>query len=104
MHYRINNHAVCVSCGRRSDGLGVGKPGKIGWLCFECGPELAKKALFMSQKELDSLEKLIVCKIADEAGGDLNVPAVEAPAFIGWVLKRFAEVIRAHLDEGNSPF
>jgi ribosomal protein L37AE/L43A len=102
---RLNNSHVCFCCSRRSDALAVGKPSKLAWYCQECGPDLAKKALSMQEKDLDTLEKFCVVKVAEEAGeGDVTITAAELPSFISWAVKSFAETMRKHLDEGGAPF
>lgn len=101
---RLNNPESCICCARRTDGLAVGKPGKLAWYCQDCGPDLARVALAMKQRDFDSLEKLAAEKVADAAGGDVNVPAAELPAFIAWAVKEFADTMRKHLESGEAPF
>ena len=107
MTSRLNNPESCICCARRADGLAVGKPGKLGWYCEQCTPELARIALDMAlqrPKELDSLEKLAAEKVAEQIGGDATIPAAELPAFVAWTVKEFAEVMRKNMESGAAPF
>jgi len=107
---RINNSQSCIVCARRADGLAVGFQGrrrhkdqKLGWYCTECGPSSARSAL--SMKNMDDVEQRACLKVAEEAGGDLVIPAAELPAFIAWCVKEFAENMRRDIEEeGGAPF
>lgn len=100
---RINNSHSCIACARRSDGLAVGNPKRLGWFCTECGPDLARKALYM--RNLDSVEQRVCEKVAEQAGAEpLTLNPQELPAFIAWAVKEFAETMRKDLDEGGAPF
>ena len=103
---RINNPEACIVCARRAAGLAVGFQGrrniKLGWYCTECGPSNARSAL--SMKNMDDVEQRACLKVAEEAGGDLVIPAAELPAFIAWCVKSFAENMRRDIEEGGAPF
>ncbi|MFK4647197.1 ribosomal protein L37AE/L43A [Bradyrhizobium ottawaense] len=100
---RLNNSHACIACARRSDGLAVGRPQKLGWFCLECGPDIARKALYM--KNLDAVEQRACEKVAAEAGQEpITIAPSELPAFIAWAVKEFAETMRKDLDEGGAPF
>jgi hypothetical protein len=103
---RINNPQSCIACARHSSGMAAGKQGWLGWFCDECGPVLARKVLFM--KDLDSFETAACRKVAAEIysnhEGDLLITRDELPAFIGWVVKEFAECMRKQVEDGEAPF
>jgi ribosomal protein L37AE/L43A len=100
---RLNNSHACIACARRSDGLAVGRPQKLGWYCVECGPNIAAKALYM--KNLDAVEQRACEKVAAEAGQEpITLAPEELPAFIAWAVKSFAETMRKDLDQGGAPF
>lgn len=102
---RINNPESCICCSRRADGLAVGKPNKLGWFCHECGPDLARVALTMKQRDLDSFEKLAIEKMTAQIDGDVTLPPSELPAFIAWCIKEFADTMRKMIEtEGAAPF
>jgi len=58
----------------------------------------------MQNRDLDTLEKLAAEKVAEQAGGDISIPANELPAFIAWAVKSFADTMREHLENGGAPF
>jgi hypothetical protein len=103
---RINNPQSCIVCVRHSAGLAVGLPKKLGWYCEDCWPSLARKALYM--KNLDGFELEACHKVAGEINrdneGNLLIAPEELPAFIGWVVKRFSEVMRKSVEDGEAPF
>lgn len=102
---RLNNSHSCFVCARRTDALAVGRPDRLAWYCNDCGPELARKALYMKARDLDSLEKLVAVKVAEEAGEQpITIDPTELPAFISWAVKSFADTMRKHLEEGGAPF
>jgi len=101
----VNNPEACICCGRRADGIAVGRPGKLGWYCHECGPELARIALHMLTRDWDAIEKRAAEGIAAQIGGDLEtVPATELPAFVLWVVAQFSESMRKQIETGEAPF
>lgn len=106
MHNRINNPHVCISCGRRSDGLAVGRPGRLGWYCLECNVDLARIALEMAgSKNLDAVEQRACLKVAEGCGDDaVTLSPQELPAFIAFVVKSFADTMRKDMEEGGAPF
>lgn len=100
---RINNSESCLVCGRRSDGMAVGEPGspwsppRLGWYCNECGPVTAWKVVFMDPRKLDTIEKRVAIKLAEDichAGEPFEIPAEEMPQFISWLIQEFAEAMR----------
>jgi hypothetical protein len=102
---RINNPEACICCGRRADGLAVGRPGKLAWYCLECGPDLARIAMNMMTRDWDAIEKRAAEGIAQEIGGDLEgVPAAELPGFVLWVIEKFSESMRKQVETGQPPF
>jgi hypothetical protein len=102
---RINNPEVCVCCSRRADGLAVGRPQRLAWYCNECGPDLARIALQMAQRNMDTLEQRVCIKVAEECGEEpLTIPPNELPAFIAFVVKSFADSMRKELESGGAPF
>jgi hypothetical protein len=104
MPSRVNNSEACICCSRRADGLAVGQPSKLGWYCKDCGPDLAKIALALHARQFDAVEKRAACAIAEAAGGPIDVPAQEAPAFILWVVEQFADRMRKDMASGAPPF
>jgi hypothetical protein len=104
MTSRINNPESCICCARRPDGLAVGHPQKLGWYCLECGPDMAKIALAMTTRTFDAVEKRAAERVAHEAGGAIEVPAAEAPAFVLWVVEQFSTSMRKEIEEGGGPF
>ena len=58
----------------------------------------------MENRNLDAVEQRACLKVAEEAGGDIQVPAAELPAFIAWAVKQFADTMRKDLEEGGAPF
>ena len=107
---RLNNPESCICCGRRADGLAVGRPGKLGFYCIECGPDMAKVALALlasSGRPLDGVEQRVLERLAGEAvSGEesLTVPAAELPAFLAWAVKSFATGMRDEIAAGGPPF
>jgi ribosomal protein L37AE/L43A len=104
MTSRINNPESCICCARRADGVAVGRPEKLAWYCLECGPEMAKIALAMHTRAFDALEKSAALAVANDAGGAIEVPDTEAPAFILWVVEQFAQNMRKQIADGGAPF
>lgn len=105
MTSRINNPESCICCARRTDGLAVGRPGRLGWYCNDCGPDLARIALQMQNRNFDSLEQRIAEQVAAKAGSDpLTIEPAELPAFISWAVKEFADTIRKEVETGGAPF
>ncbi len=101
---RINNSESCICCARRADGVAVGKPGKLGFYCNDCGPDMAKIALAMHTRQFDDVEKRAAQAVAAAAGGAIEVPITESPAFILWVVEQFAENMRRDMESGAPPF
>jgi hypothetical protein len=102
---RINNPQSCIVCARHSSGMAAGKQGWLGWFCDECGPVLARKALFV--KDLDSFEISACQKVAAEIADDdehVLIQREDLTEFISWVIKRFAEVMRKTVEDGEAPF
>jgi ribosomal protein L37AE/L43A len=107
VHHRVNNPEACICCGRRADGLAVGRPGRLGWYCAECTPELARIALTMATsnpRHFDTIELKAAELVAEAAGGDISMPAAELPAFVSWAVKEFAEQMRKMMEAGAAPF
>ena len=104
MTSRVNNPEACICCGRRSDGIAVGKPGKLGWFCNDCGAPMAKSALALHTREFDAIEKRAAEAVATAAGGAIEVPMAEGPAFILWVVENFALSMRKQIESGSPPF
>lgn len=104
MTKQICNWDVCICCGRRSDNLAVGTQKKFGAYCFECGPDMAKIALALYARDFDAVEKRAAMAVAEAAGGPIEVPAEEAPAFILWVIENYAENMRKQFEAGAPPF
>ncbi|MFG1340387.1 hypothetical protein [Xanthobacter autotrophicus] len=100
----INNEWVCIVCRRQADSIAVGRPGRLGWLCEECGPERAKDA-YMMQREFYKYERRALEKVrAELMEGDLVVPDTELINFLEWLINTFGEKIREELDSGKPPF
>jgi len=94
---RINNDEACVVCARRSDGVAVGQPGRLGWYCFECGPVNAWKVVYMDPRDLDTVEQRACLKVAEilcHGNEPLEISAAEVPAFLAYVIKEFARAMR----------
>lgn len=105
MTTRVNNPESCIACARRANGLAVGNPKKLGWYCADCGPDIARTALQMQTRNLDSLEQRTCLKVAEQAGAEpLTLTPQELPAFIAWAVKSFADTMRKDLEEGGAPF
>jgi ribosomal protein L37AE/L43A len=105
MNSRTNNPEACIVCARRSDGLAVGRPERLGWYCKQCGPSNARTALYM--KNMDDVEQRACLKVAEAASNgteNLNMTSAELPAFISWCVKEFAENMRRDIDGGGPPF
>lgn len=105
-HARLNNPESCIACARRSDGFAIGYPkrgkvpSRLGWYCNECGPVTAWKAFYMVPENMDREEQATCLAIANDLcpeGTPLEVPANELPAFLAWVVKEFANVMRERL-------
>jgi hypothetical protein len=103
---RLNNPDSCICCARRTDGLAVGRPPKLAWYCSDCGPDLARIALQMQNRNLDAVEQRACLKVAEECSGAeaLTIQAAELPAFISFVVKQFADTMRKDLEAGGAPF
>jgi hypothetical protein len=101
---RINNSESCLCCSRRADGLAVGHPGKLAWYCNQCGPNMAKIALALHERQFDAVEKRAALAVAEAAGGAIEVPAAEVPAFVLWVIEQFANCMRQDMASGAPPF
>lgn len=102
---RLNNPDSCICCTRRTDGLAVGRPGKLGWFCNDCGPDLARIALGMQTRNMDAVEQRVCLKVAEECSTEaLTIEPAELPAFIAYVVKSFADTIRKDMEEGGAPF
>lgn len=105
MNARVNNSEACICCSRRADGVAVGRPGKLGWYCNDCGPDLAKVALAMMHRDLDNVEKRAAVLVAEAAGqGEIVLKPEELPAFVSWVVKEFADTMRKQFENGAPPF
>ena len=105
MTSRINNPEACICCGRRSDGLAVGKPQKLGWYCNECGPDLAKVAVAMAQREFDIIEKRAIKAVSDMIGNDpVTLDPKETPDFLKWMIDEFSQAMRREIESGAAPF
>lgn len=105
-HPRINNQHICISCGRRSDGLAVGRPNHLGWFCTTCGPDLARIALEMAQTpEFDAVEKRVAQKVAELSGlSEFRMTKDELPEFVQWAVREFSEAMRKELEGTGAPF
>lgn len=103
---RLNNPDSCICCTRRTDGLAVGRPGRLAWFCSDCGPDLARIALQMQNRNLDAVEQRACLKVAEEASSTepLTISPAELPAFIAWAVKSFADTMRKDLEQGGAPF
>lgn len=106
MTSRLNNPDSCICCARRTDGLAVGRYHRLAWYCNECGPDLARIALQMAQKNMDAVEQRACLQVAEECGGteSLTLTPTELPAFIAHVVKSFADTMRKDLESGGAPF
>lgn len=105
MTSRINNPEACICCGRRADGLAVGKPQKLGWYCNECGPDLAKAAVAMAQREFDIIEKRAIKAVSDMIGNDpITLEPNETPDFLKWMIDEFSQAMRREIESGAAPF
>jgi hypothetical protein len=95
----INNPEACIVCSRRSDGVAVGQPGRLGWYCFDCGPVIAWSVFYMETRNFDQVEQRACLRVAEVLGdGDLEVPAAEVPAFLAYVIKEFALAMRQDVE------
>ena len=103
---RINNPEACIVCSRRTDGMAVGRPTRLGWyfLATNAAPPNALSAL--SMKNMDDVEQRACVMVAAEvnAGNEITIPATELPAFIAWCVKAFAENMRRDIENGGAPF
>jgi ribosomal protein L37AE/L43A len=105
MQSRLNNPDSCICCIRRTDGLAVGRPGKLAWYCRDCGSDLARKALYMDNRNMDAVEQRACLKVAQDCGSDvITIEPDELPAFIAYVVKSFADTMRKDMEEGGAPF
>ena len=94
----FNTYQICIVCRRRSSGIAVGKPDKLGWLCHQCGIERAKEITAMKDKTFDAIEKRAIQKVADKIGGDLQCPKEELSQLIEWLIGDFGEALKAEID------
>jgi hypothetical protein len=102
---RINHHAVCIVCARRSDGLAAGKPGRLGWYCHRCGPELAQEAIEMKPKDMDQLEQRACETVAALCGvSEITLSQGELAEFIAWAVKEFGDALRKEIEDAVIPF
>lgn len=100
----IDNEWVCIVCRRQADSMAVGRPGRLGWFCEECGSERAKDAYTM-QREFYVYEKRALEAVRKELmEGDLIVPDGELITFLEWLVNTFGDKIREELDRGKPPF
>jgi hypothetical protein len=101
----LNNHHICIVCRTRADGIGVGRPGRIGWCCHACGPQRAMEVYRLSPKALDEFEKLAIAKVIEKLDADpLTVPRDDLPAFLAWLIEEFGIAVREEIDSGRAPF
>lgn len=102
---RINNPESCICCGRRADGLAVGKPNHLGWYCYECGPDLAKEAVAMKKREFDIIEQRAIKSVAAMIGTEpITLDPKEAPDFMKWLIEEFSQAMRREIEGGSAPF
>lgn len=94
----FNTHTQCIVCRRRSSGVAVGEPDKLGWLCHDCGIERAKDVTAMTDKQFDSIEKRAIQRVAEKIGGDLQCPKEELPQLIEWLISDFGDALKAEID------
>jgi len=106
MTSRLNNPESCICCSRRADGMAVGRPGKLGWFCNDCGAEMAKVALnLIETRKFDVFEQRAAARVADLiAQQDMTLSKDELPDFIKWAVQEFSTAIRAELESGRPPF
>lgn len=94
----FNTYQLCIVCRRRSSGVAVGKPDKLGWFCNECASERAKEITAMPDKKFDAIEKRAIQRVADKIGADLDCPQSELPQLIEWLISDFGEALKAEID------
>lgn len=94
----FNNLSQCIVCRRRSSGVAVGKPDKLGWFCNECASERAKEITTMPDKKFDAVEKRAIAAVAQKIGGDLQCPQSELPQLIEWLISDFGVALKAEID------
>jgi hypothetical protein len=108
----FNNPESCFVCRRRPDGLGVGHPQKIGWVCQDC-LKIAKEAFAMSDKAFDPFEQRAIERAGNDAGTYLDeigktdlatLDPTEWRLFINTVIRSFGEAIRSEVQSGKAPF
>jgi hypothetical protein len=103
---RINHYSVCIVCARRSDGLAAGKPGRLGWYCYRCGPELAREVLEMlKSKDLDPVEQRACETVAALCGvSEITLSAAELADFVAWAVKEFGDALRKEIEDAALPY
>lgn len=102
---RLNNPELCICCSRRSDGLAVGKPGRLAWFCSECGPDLAKIALAMiERRKFDAIEERAAKAVGELCGTSITLPQEEIAQFVQWAVTEFGRELTKELESGGPPF
>ena len=108
----FNNEETCFLCRRRADGLGVGTPNKLGWVCQDCLP-LSKDAYAMTDRAFDTFEQRAIAAAGEQAGGYLDeigktdlaqLDDTEWRLFLNTVVRSFGEAIRTEVQSGKAPF
>ena len=94
----------CFVCARRA---GPSAATGFAWYCKQCGLELAKKVLMMTNKDFDSIEQAACARVAailnDTDSEYLLVPRDEVHVFVGWVVDEFAKQMREYVKTGERP-
>lgn len=109
-----DNFHVCFICRRRADGIGVTKrkhsPPR--WICHECGPAMAKRALSMP-RDFDLYEEKAVVRTVDAVGEYLTrigktdlaeMESHEALDLIRTVINGFGAAVREECKSLEAPF
>lgn len=106
MSGRINNPESCICCSRRADGVAVGKPGKLGWYCLECGPDMAKIAVEMNERMFDGVELRAIESVVNDAAGSepVTIAPDEMHELVKWIIRAYAERMRNLIENGGAPF
>lgn len=100
--HRLNCPDVCFVCARRAAGGGVGRPGRIGWLCTDCSPKIGRIAM---ATKFDIYEERACKAVAEQLPAtNFTFPADELPDFVRWIVEEFGEAIRRELESGEPPF
>lgn len=110
----IKDYHTCWICRRRADGIGVSRSPKSEprWICHECGPAMAKRAISMP-RDFDLYEEKAVVRTVDAVGEYLTrigktdlaeMESHEALDLIRTVINGFGAAVREECKSMEAPF